>query len=155
LKGEVETKKERNSMKEKTEAVSFEECLKLVLTGQRECLHAPEEPVEPGEEVLGILENPVARAMYSLWREMEEGGQKFNKTIPERPPERPGEILALQSQAHQFRNRIKCAHELFWELVYSDFPKARDPRVTIGIRENWTVVIFKASRGISILDLIG
>ena len=103
--------------------------------------------------VLGVIENPVARSLYSLSSEMNEGGQKFNQNLPKTRLDNPDEIRALQAQAHQFRNRIECTQNLFWEFAYSDFPKARDPGVSIGIRENWTVVIFKAAHRVSFFDL--
>lgn len=118
----------------------------------------PEDQVDPGEVVLGTLENPVARNMYSLWKEMFDGSQKFTSSIPENlspfDEKRKDEVRRLKCQMHQYGNRINCAKSFFWELVYSDFPAARDPGVIVGVRKDWVVVIFKSQRT-SFLDLFG
>jgi hypothetical protein len=131
--------------KKPSTSVSFEECLRRVLSGEYECRHMPENPVEPGEVVLGTLENPIAKSMYSLWHEMDAGSKKFFESLPEDRSDLPKEeIRRLKSQMHQLRSRIECAKSFFWEMAYSAFPKARDPGVSIGIRSNWTVVIYKS-----------
>ena len=112
--------------------VSFQEFLRRVLTGEYECRRAPEKDVEPGEVVLGKLENPVAKSMYSLWTEMSEGAKKYYDGLPENPPEgQKEEVQRVRRQVHQLQSRIACAKAVFFELVYSDFPKTRDLGVTI------------------------
>jgi hypothetical protein len=135
--------------------VSFDECLRRVLSGEYECHHAPEDQVEPGEVVLGTLKNEKARGMFSLWREMEEGLKKFKESIPEdRDSMSKNDMRSLRIHMHQFNSRINCVREIFWEQVYSDFSQARDSGVTVGIRADWTIVIFKSAQ-CSFLDLFG
>jgi hypothetical protein len=137
--------------------VSFEECLRRVFNGTYECRHAPEDEIEPGEVILGILENPVARNAYSLWSVMAEGASRFSKDLPNnlsKAEEQKGEIRRLKCQMHQLGNRVDCVKAIFWELVYSDFPKAREADVSVAIRANWTVVIFKSPPSL-FLELFG
>ena len=131
---------------------TFEVFMRRVFTGEYECRHTPDDPVEPGEVVLGTLQSQVAKSMYSLWHEMGEGAKKFIEDLPEDGSQlSKDEKRKLQSQLHQYKNRIECAKSNFWEMVYTDFPKSRDPRVSVGIRSNWTVVIFKSSSPLELL----
>jgi len=141
-------------MEKTTADIGFELCLRQIMNGQRKNHHQPDSEVEAGEVVLGTLVNPVAMSMYSLWQEMNEGVENFLKTVHgSLLPEKKEEVKRLECQMHQLRNRANCAKELFWELVYSEFPKARERGVSVGIRAGWVVVIFK-SRGNSLLDLL-
>lgn len=53
-------------MKNKT----FLDQLEDVVCKRREALHQPEDEVKQGEEVLGVLEDERARALYSFWKEL-------------------------------------------------------------------------------------
>jgi len=142
-------------MEKTTADIGFELCLRQILNGQRKSHHQPDKEVETGEVVLGTLVNPVAMSMYSLWQEMEEGGEHFLKTAPESiPVEKKEEIKALECRAHQLGNRMECAKHLFWEFVYSEFPKARERGVAVGIRVGWVVVIYKSRSGNSLFEFL-
>lgn len=140
--------------KKTSTSVSFEECLRRVFNGDYECRHKPEDPIEPGEIVLGTLENTTARNIYSLWHEMIEGASKFSESLPKTlPKEEKKEIRRIRCQFQKMTNRISCAKTIFWELVYSDFPESREAEVAVGIRKDWQVVIFKSESLSSFADL--
>ena len=140
----------------KVKDLSFIEMLRQVLTGERECLHTSEDPVDAGEVVLGVLENPIARALFSFRVELANSTRKFGASLPEEPPvDRKGKI-ELACKAQMFQSRFESVDKLFWEVVSSEFPETRNPTVSTGIREGWQVVIFKKTqRQFSLFDLFG
>lgn len=139
-------------MKE-TKDLSFVDMMKQVLSGDRECLHTPNDPVEAGEVVLGVLEDPIARSLFSFKTELTYSYKKFRSSVPNELSDDKKELEKLHSQVHQFENRLRCANAVFWECVYSDFPAARAPTLTVAIREGWQVVVFK-SQPTSLLDFL-
>ncbi len=118
-----------------------------VLSGSREALHAPSGEVEPGEEVLGTLENPIARAMYSLMSNMDKAKvvvcKKLNTALENEGGLSRELINKMETEIHQARSQAIITHSFFWELVHQEFPKSRVATVSVGLREGWKVVIFK------------
>ena len=104
-------------MKPVVKSLSFGDMLKQVLTGERECLHSPDAPVETGEVVLGTLDDPIAQAAWSFMVELSNGLRKFQDELPSERPEDKKSLLDLQIHHHQVSNRHRCAHDVFWELV--------------------------------------
>lgn len=141
----------------KVKDLSFIEMLKQVLTGERECLHIPEGEVEIGEVVLGVLENPIARSLFSFRAELAHSAKKFADSLPEERPTDKAKRIELLIKFTKVRSRSQIIGELFWEAVYSDFPEARNPDVSLGIREGWKVVIFKSQRSPfqDLFDILG
>ncbi|MEI6304536.1 MAG: hypothetical protein WCP09_00750 [Candidatus Taylorbacteria bacterium] len=134
-------------MQKQSTDTSFEEAIRKIFVGERECRHMPQEPVEMGEIELGVLQSTVAKALYSLSQEMSSGARNYIEGLPDKvtPEEKAELILQIEAKLHKIKNRTSCVSSLFWELVYSEFPKSRSKNVSIGIREGWKVVMFKNS----------
>ena len=137
-----------------TKSLSFTDMFKQVFDGNRECLHAPDAPVEVGEVVLGVLEDPIARSLFSFREELINSHKKFRESLSDKLPDDKKEISQLKSMVHQHLNRQQCIDMLFWEIVHTNFPKSRDASVSVGIREGWQVVVFKSGHGSSLLDIL-
>ncbi len=133
-------------MNEKTTGKAFEGCMRQIFNSERECLVAPKNEVQLGEVVLGTLENDIAKALYSVWQEMEYNLKIYVDGLPKKMPKnKVEEINAINIQHHKICNRIECIKGLFWEIIYTHFPKSRLPGIEVGIRQDWKVVIFKSS----------
>lgn len=125
---------------------AFIDSIRHVLDGRRECLHLPEGEVEPGEEVLGILENETARALHSLLVELNKANKVLSEQLNHSAQIEGGitrqTINRMELDIHQARNQCEVVGALFWEMVHLEFPKSRLSTVAVGIREGWKVVIF-------------
>jgi hypothetical protein len=129
---------------------SFEEYLREGLAPHSKYPHVPNSPPEIGEIELGIIKNPVTKSFWSL-------GQEINSSIKNMAKEAveiletsdKDQIEALRRELRKLRGRSECCSNIFWEMVYDEFPKAQDSKVAVGIREEWKVVIFKSSDPLS------
>jgi hypothetical protein len=132
-------------MSTQTKGKPFQEMLKEVFNGERECLHSPLEDVELGEVVIGTLEDPIGRSVYSFWQTQIRSFRDFHESLPENlSPNDKKKLDELQLSLHQHRHRLECTKNIFWEIIYTDFPQARANGVAIGIRKGWKVVVFKS-----------
>ncbi|MEA2715158.1 MAG: hypothetical protein QOG91_186 [Candidatus Parcubacteria bacterium] len=130
-----------NDKEKETPVITFERCLLEVFSGQRECLHQPNQKVELGQVILGELKNPVARALYSLKQTMGESIDRFNKSAPPKKPAAEEEQKRREYQGHQLENQYNCVLNLFWELVHCEYPETRDSSVAITMAQGWRVCI--------------
>lgn len=130
---------------QKTEDKQFLDVLTETLTLKREALHAPQGEVEPGEQVLGTLEDERVRALFSLRVMLGSTLRKFNSSLPNKQPD-DNEILRLNIKGRSFVSQFKIVDQLFWEGLHAEFPASKDPRVGVGLRKGWSVVIFKQTR---------
>lgn len=121
---------------------TFLDILTETLTLKRETLHQPDADIEPGEKVVGTLEDEQVRALFSLRAMLQQHLVKFKKSFPERRPN-DDEVRRLTVRANALATQYKIANCLLWEGVHTEFPATRDPRVACGIRKGWVVVIFK------------
>lgn len=125
----------------------LENALLSVLSGSREALHAPDVEVEPGEEILGVLENPIARAMYSLMIDLNKAnssaGNKLNNIIHTEGGLTKEIMAQIEPEIHRAKNQCLVTAKLFWEIVHEEFPKSRIATVSVSVRKGWKIVIYK------------
>lgn len=125
----------------------FVEAVLGVFSGSREALHAPNSAVEPGEEVVGILESQKARAMFSLMVELNKANVHISNKLKDACEREGGlsrEVVNMfECDIHRAQNQSSVVSSLFWELVHEEFPKSRVATVAVGIREGWKVVVYK------------
>ena len=136
---------------------TFLDQLEDVVCKRREALHQPEDEVKQGEELLGVLEEERARALYSFWKELTNS---LNKMTPDAPPSSAEEMqrfMALLPKIIRAKGWAELAGELFWESVKENFEKSRGEEYTVGIRIGWQVVVFPSpqARIISALGDLG
>jgi hypothetical protein len=140
------------SNKTDTAEQSFIKSIKEIFNGDRECLHQPDQSVEPGEVEIGILEDPVARALFSYWEEIRHNctrlAQRAEKEADKSNPS------VTPDQMIMARMRYDAISALFWEVVHSLFPKTQDYRVATGLRKGWKVVIYKNVGG-GLFNILG
>ncbi|MEA2715157.1 MAG: hypothetical protein QOG91_185 [Candidatus Parcubacteria bacterium] len=125
-----------------TSGVSFEECLRKIFSGERACRHDPGEPVAIAEVPLGTLENPVARALFSLLREMDNNWRNYSHSVVGRTLEEE-ERKEVDAHLQQMRGRSLCVNCLLREFIQTEFPATRDETVQLALRKDWQVVMFK------------
>ena len=138
--------------KQETEGKTFLNILTETLTGAREAPHAPDADVEPGEQVIGILANAQVQALYSLRVTLAEHLVKFKGAMPDERPS-DDEVRKLQVRGSALATQYQIVNHLLWEGVHTEFPQSRDPRVGVGLRKGWSVIIFK-NTGMSTGDII-
>ncbi len=138
-------------MKTKETEKTFTTRLEEVFNGCREALSSPECEVEPGEIILGTLQNPKARALYSMAHDMK---MVISAQFKENKPETLKETRELITRFAQLRERIDILDKIFWQFVYEEFSQTKHPKVTTGIRKGWQVVIFKSSSNDSVLEFL-
>ncbi len=134
-------------MNTQTKGKSFQDMVKEVFNCERECLHSPPGDVELGEVVVGTLDDPIGRSLYSCWRTLIQSLNDYRGSLPDGLSRNDTKkIREIKMSLHQHQSRMECIKHLFWEVVHSNFPETRDPNVTVGIRKGWKVVIFKSEQ---------
>ncbi|MBI5134134.1 MAG: hypothetical protein HZA81_01995 [Candidatus Taylorbacteria bacterium] len=110
--------------------------------------HLPEGKVEPGEKVLGTIEDPVARSLYSLHVRTANYVSDYLETLRPSTREEAEKLKAKLDEVTLHANVInRAAHAVksdFWARVYELFPETANSGVEAAIREGFQVVVWKS-----------
>ncbi len=125
------------------EKKAFLDILTETLTLTREALHAPNEEVEPGEKVIGVIEDLRLRALFSLRENTLRAAREFAEHLSVNRPTDKKRDRSLLTQAHTLKASLDAANSVFWQGIYQAYPEAADIGVSVGVREGWQLVVFK------------
>lgn len=114
---------------------------------------APNEKVELGEVVVGTLEDPVARSLYSLSMELRQYGEDYIEATKGESDTRKREQDAIHIST--IADLINIVAGTFWRRVHELFPQTDVLAVTTAVRDGWQVVIWKSpeSRRVETLSI--
>ncbi|MDE1874860.1 MAG: hypothetical protein KGI79_02085 [Patescibacteria group bacterium] len=128
--------------------MNIESVLAQVFSGNPENIKLipPDDEVEPGEVIVGTIQNPRTKALYSLTMRATDEGNKTLEHIraalrPDMPSAERRELVRRAAAVHGLARTIA---DVFQEMLKDEFPEVRDEGITFGIRTDWRVVIYKS-----------
>jgi hypothetical protein len=121
---------------------------KILLGQATSDTHGPESKIEPGEKALGVLQNPMARSLYSYSRRLQNYTNdfvtgEFPSTVEGRRKLGEDEMNRLYITATSLRNLTVTAYGMFETLLTEEFPEAGHPNIQFEVRSGWEVVVWK------------
>ncbi len=124
----------------------LEKHLEDIFSGKFEALSEPRKEVNPEETVLGILQNQRTKTVYSRILYFKESSKKKFEDLKRNLFVVSGDdSLSLMIEIQKMSNQMSVLDSIFWEMIRDEFPDARRPDVSIGVRQGWKVVIFEQS----------
>lgn len=126
-----------------------------VFAGNREAHNAPDSEVEPGEMIIGTLQNQTAKDLYSMGQDIKNSANNLMEEIGAMGLRKKEELAEFKPRLVSLERQTSILIGLFWQYVYEEFPQATHPKVTVGIRKDWQVVIYKATPTFSFEDIFG
>lgn len=149
-----ETIEELMSQKTAHSSYLMEE-LTAVLSGNTQKYQddSPSGELEMGEQVLGTLEDSVARALWNFSRKIHGNIKSDCQLLASLDPGDPMMINKIFRTVDDADDIATVAMKLFWTRVHISFPQAHRPELNIGVRNGWKVVVMKSNS--DILSLLG
>jgi hypothetical protein len=111
-------------------------------------------PVADGEEVLGLLSDPLKRLFVVLTEKSKKVFAECDRVHAEvdrleaeskgtsTEAEAYAQAAVLAAEHQEDHRRRKIVHDIFWALVTSEFPKTDEDEFAVGVRQGWQVVVY-------------
>ncbi len=104
--------------------------------------HVPECKIEPGEIVIGTIDDPITRSLYSIKTMLDRYGDDYasaNET--DEPSGMEKRAIHLSSVVRL----LDAVDNIFWHRIHEQFDKTKNSGLMTSIREGWQVVVWKSS----------
>ena len=104
---------------------------------------APEKKVEPGEIVVGSIDDPITRSLYTVMKELECYVKKYVEADDGKCDPATDEKRAVHLSLATCL--LTAVGNLFWHRIHQQFDQTNCVNLTTSVRVDWQVVVWKAS----------
>jgi hypothetical protein len=126
---------------------AIQEQLAQVRSGKPLAEPAPSKSrIRRGERVIGAINSPLTRSLYSLMGDIIDLQRKISQQKPEgalASPERIQTCQEIRRERGLVQQLAEAIHSDFWFGVMLECPEAADPDSQNSMREGWQVVVEK------------
>lgn len=114
---------------------------------------SPSKEIELGEQVIGTLEDSIARGLWNLNHKIRTSiREEVDQPNSSFDPEDRTQVEKIFQTVDNAADIADVSNKLFWLRLHMMFPFAHKPGLTVGVRNGWRVVVMKSSD--SALDVL-